>query len=157
MPGELRPQKGLYFEEYEVGQTIVSLGRTVSEADVMGFAGLTGDWNPLHTDAVFAAQHPLGQRVAHGLLGLSMGVGLAVRLGFLDETLLAFREIESWKFSLPIFLGDTIHMRATVVEKKAVPRLNGGMISLEAEILNQTDQVVQRGTWNVLIKSKEAA
>lgn len=152
----LMPQKGLYFEEYQVGQSITSSGRTVTEADVVSFAALTGDWNPLHTDATFAAKHPLGQRVAHGLLGLSIAVGLAVRLGFLEETLLAFREIGDWKFSLPIFLGDTIRMRANIVETRPVPRLNAGMVTLEVEILNQEDKTVQRGTWKVLVKCKES-
>jgi 3-hydroxybutyryl-CoA dehydratase len=146
---------GLFFEEYEAGQSIVSVGRTVTEADVVAFAALTGDWNPIHTNADFAAKHPFGQRVAHGLLGLSIASGLAVRLGFLEETVLAFREIGSWKFSLPIYLGDTIRVRATVTETKAIRRLGGGLVTLKVEILNQDDKVVQRGTWGVLVKSRE--
>jgi 3-hydroxybutyryl-CoA dehydratase len=152
----LTAQKGLYFEEYEVGQSITSQGRTVTEADVVAFAALSGDWNPMHTDAEFAAQHPFGQRVAHGLLGLSIASGLAVRLGFLEETVLAFREIGEWKFSLPIYLGDTIHVRATVTGTKPMRRLGGGLVSLKVEILNQDDKAVQRGTWGVLVKSQEA-
>jgi 3-hydroxybutyryl-CoA dehydratase len=147
---------GLYFEEFEIGQSITSVGRTVTEADVVGFAALSGDWNPIHTNAEFAAQHPFGQRVAHGLLGLSIASGLAVRTGFLEETVLAFREIDSWKFSLPIFLGDTIRVRATVVDTKPMPRLGGGLVTLKGEILNQDDKVVQRGTWGVLVRSQEA-
>ena len=72
-------RRGLYFEEFEIGQEINSVGRTVTEADVVGFASLTGDWTRIHTDAVYAAQHPLGQRVAHGLLGISIAVALATR------------------------------------------------------------------------------
>jgi 3-hydroxybutyryl-CoA dehydratase len=152
---ELTAPKGLYFEEFEVGQSISSPGRTVTEADVVAFAALSGDWNPMHTDAEFAAKHPFGQRVAHGLLGLSIASGLAVRLGFLEETVLAFREIGEWKFSLPIYLGDTIRVRATVTATKPMRRLGGGLVSLKTEILNQDDQVVQRGTWGVLIRSRE--
>jgi acyl dehydratase len=152
---ELQAPKGLYFEEYEVGQSITSQGRTVTEADVVSFAALSGDWNPMHSDAEFAAQHPFGQRVAHGLLGLSIASGLAVRLGFLEETALAFREISEWKFSLPIYLGDTIHVRATVTETKPMPRLGGGLVRLKVEILNQDDKVIQRGTWGVLVRGQD--
>ncbi len=153
---ELIARTGLYFEEFEVGASITSVGRTVTEADVVAFAALTGDWNTIHTDAEYAAQHPFGQRVAHGLLGLSIASGLAVRLGFLEETVLAFREMGSWKFSLPIYIGDTIHVRATVVATKPMRRLGGGLVTLKVEILNQDDKVVQRGTWGVLVKSREA-
>jgi acyl dehydratase len=152
---ELTARTGLYFEEFDVGGSITSVGRTVTEADVVAFAALTGDWNTIHTDAEYAAQHPFGQRVAHGLLGLSIASGLAVRLGFLEETVLAFREMGSWKFSLPIYIGDTIHVRATVVATKPMRRLGGGLVTLKVEILNQDDKVVQRGTWGVLVKSRE--
>lgn len=151
----LSTRQGLYFEEYQVGQAITSVGRTITETDVVNFAALTGDWNTIHTDAEYAAQQPFGQRVAHGLLGLSVASGLAVRLGFMEETVLAFREIGNWKFSLPIFIGDTIHVRATVAETKPMRRLGGGLVTMKVEILNQDDKVVQRGTWGVLVKSQE--
>ena len=147
--------RGRYFEDFEVGDEVISHGRTVTEADVVAFAALSGDWNAIHTDAEHAAQHPFGQRVAHGLLGMSIAMGLATRLGFLEETALALREIGNWKFSLPIFFGDTIRMRATVIETKAMRRLGGGLVNLKVEILNQDDRVVQRGTWGVLVKSRE--
>lgn len=155
---EQRPlavRRSLYFEEFEVGQTITSAARTVTEADVVGFAALTGDWTSIHTDAVYAAQHPFGQRVAHGLLGLSIASALAARLGFVEETVLAFREIGKWKFSLPIYLGDTICMRATVAGTKPMRRLGGGLVTFKVQILNQDDQIVQRGTWGLLIRSTE--
>ena len=145
----------LYFEEFEVGQSITSVGRTVTETDVVAFAALTGDWSTIHTDAVYAAQQPFGQRVVHGLLGLSIASALVARLGFIEETVLAFREIRSWKFSLPVFIGDTIRVRATVIETKPMRRLGGGLVTFKMEILNQDDKVVQRGTWGVLIISRE--
>jgi acyl dehydratase len=153
---DLTAQKGLYFEEYEVGQSITSQGRTITEADVVGFAALSGDWNPMHTDAVFASEHPFGQRVAHGLLVLSIAIGLAVRLGFLEETALAFREIGDWKFSLPVYFGDTVRVKATVVATKPMRRLGGGLVTLKVQILNQDDKVVQRGTWGVLVRGRES-
>jgi 3-hydroxybutyryl-CoA dehydratase len=152
---DLTAQKGLYFEEYEVGQSIISQGRTVTEADVVAFAALSGDWNPMHTDAEFASEHPFGQRVAHGLLVLSIASGLAVRLGFLEETALAFRELGDWKFSLPVYFGDTVRVRATVIETKPMRRLGGGLVTLKVQILNQDDKVVQRGTWGMLVRGQE--
>ena len=153
---ELAVRTGLYFEDYEIGQSVTSVGRTITEADVVAFAALSGDWNLIHTNKEYAAGHFFGQRVAHGLLGLSIASGLAVRLGFMEDTVLAFREMGSWKFSQPIFLGDTIHVHATVTELKPMPRLDGGQVTLKVEILNQDDKIVQRGTWGVLIKSREA-
>jgi 3-hydroxybutyryl-CoA dehydratase len=151
----LNTRTGMYFEEFEVGQTITSVGRTVTESDVVAFAALSGDWNQMHTDAHFAAGHPFGQRVAHGLLCVSIASGLVMRLGFLEATALAFREIGDWKFSLPVFIGDTIHVRATVVETKPMRRLGGGSVSVKVEILNQDDKVVQRGTWGVLVQGRD--
>ncbi len=152
---QLTGRTSLYFEEFEAGQAITSVGRTITEADVVNFAGVTGDWSQIHTNAEYAARHPFGQRVVHGLLGLSVASALVVRLGFIEDTVLAFREIGDWKFSLPMFIGDTICVRATVVDTKPMRRLGGGLVSLKVEILNQDDKVVQRGTWGVLVKSRE--
>ncbi|HVN54469.1 MAG TPA: MaoC/PaaZ C-terminal domain-containing protein [Anaerolineaceae bacterium] len=151
----LEARKGLYFEEFEAGQTITSAGRTITEADVVAFAALSGDWSAIHSDVEYAAQGPFGRRIAHGLLGLSIANGLAVRLGFLEDTVVAFRGLNDWKFSLPIFPGDTIRARITIAGTKAVPRLRGGMVTLWVEVLNQNDQVVQQGTWTVLVKGRE--
>jgi len=109
---------GLYFEEFTVGQVVKTLSRTVSEDAIFSFAGLTGDYNQIHTDAEFAKSTQFGQRVAHGLLGLSIATGLIMRTGFLESTVLAFREIQDWKFVKPIFIGDTIHALLTVAEMK---------------------------------------
>jgi 3-hydroxybutyryl-CoA dehydratase len=147
--------KGLFFEEFEPGQSITSSGRTITEADVVAFAALTGDWSAIHSDAVYAASQQYGQRIAHGLLGMAIAVALAVRLGFLEDTILAFREIRDWKFSQPIFLGDTIHMQAKVTETRKVRRLGGGLVTLEVDIVNQDGKIVQHGSWGVLIKSSE--
>jgi acyl dehydratase len=146
----------MYFEEFEAGQTVTSVGRTITESDVVAFAALSGDWNQIHTDAHFAAGHPFGQRVAHGLLCMSIASGLVMRLGFLESTALAFREIGDWKFSLPIFIGDTIRARATMTGTKPMRRLGGGLVNVKIEILNQDDKVVQRGTWGVLVQSRDA-
>jgi acyl dehydratase len=153
---ELPVRLGLYFEEFEVGHSVVSPGRTVTEADVVSFAALSGDWNPIHTDAHFAKQDTFGQRVAHGLLLMSITQGLVMRLGVLEGTALALREIEHWKFSLPVFLGDTVRVRATVTETRPMLRLGAGLVRLKLEVLNQDDRVVQRGSWAALVKSRGA-
>ncbi len=153
---ELSVRSGMYYEEFEVGQSVTSAGRTVTEADLVAFAALSGDWNAIHTDAEYAASHLFGQRVVHGLLGLSIATGLANRLGFMEETVLAFREIGTWKFSLPIFIGDTIRVRATVEDTRPMRRLGGGLVTFKVEIINQKDEVTQRGTWSVLVKAQES-
>lgn len=145
---------GLYFEEFSVGQKIASVGRTVAEGDIMTFAGLTGDYNQIHTDAAFAAGTQFGQRIAHGLLGLSIGVGLLMRTGVLEGTVLAFREIVEWKFVKPVFIGDTIHVEMEVKELKAMPRIGGGQAHVALEVKNQTGETLMRGTLAVLVASK---
>jgi acyl dehydratase len=147
---------GLTFEEYDVGQTLSTPARTVTEADVVGFCALSGDWNPLHSDAEFARRSAYGQRVAHGVLVMSIGIALVMRGGYLDGTAMAFRDIADWKFSRPVFIGDTISVHCTIIETRPMPRLGGGLVSMKAEIRNQRDEVVQRGTWGVLVKGSEA-
>lgn len=148
---------GYYFEEFEAGQRVVSPGRTVTEADIVNFAGLAGDYNTIHTDAEYSKGTVFGQRVAHGLLIVSIVSGLAVRTGVLEGTVIAFREILSWKFSKPVFIGDTIHVVMEVEEKKPLPRLGGGSVTLGIKVQNQDDETVMRGRWNVLVMSKEEA
>jgi acyl dehydratase len=145
---------GLYFEEFSVGQTVTTLSRTVGEDAINAFAGLTGDYNQIHTDAEFAKNTPFGQRVAHGLLGLSIATGLIMRTGLLEGTVIAFREIQEWKFVKPIYIGDTIHAVLTVNETKALPRIGGGALIANVEVRNQKDETLQKGTLNLLVMSK---
>ena len=147
--------RGLYFEEFTVGHKVTSPARTITETDVVNFAALTGDWNQLHTDAEFAKTTIFGQRVAHGLLILSIASGLIGRLGVIEGTAEAFRELR-WKFRGPVFIGDTIHVTATVTETRPLPRLGNGMVTLEVSVINQRGEVVQKGTWQVLVKSRPA-
>ena len=145
--------RGLHFEEFEMGQQLWTIGRTITETDIVNFAGISGDYNRIHTDAVYAAQDTFGQRVAHGLLVQSIATGLTVQSGAIESTVLAFREL-TCKFSLPIFIGDTIHVELEVTEKKAFRRLGGGNVVFKYSVKNQDDKVVQRGDWTMLIKSK---
>jgi len=152
LPESMR--RGLYFEEIEAGRHFTSPGRTVTEADVVGFAGLSGDFNLIHTDAAYAAQGPFGQRIAHGMLVLSIVSGLATRTGFMEGTVLAWRDLEEWKFSQPVFIGDTVRVDIEVQETKAMPRLGGGKVTLALRVLNQKEQVVQRGRWGILVQNR---
>lgn len=145
--------RGLYFEDFEIGQKVVTAARTISEADIMAFAGLSGDWNPVHVDAEYARTAIFGERVAHGLLGLSIASGLAMQLGFLDRTVEAFTGLD-WKFRAPIKIGDTIFAEAEVKEKKLAPGGAGGFVEFNVAIKNQRGERVQRGTWMVVVKCK---
>lgn len=154
MPTTIPAIRGMYFEEFEVGQRVISPARTVTESDVVNFAGISGDFNQIHTDAVYAKDTPFGARVAHGLLGLSIASGLAVRTGVLEGTVIAFREINNWKFSKPVYLGDTIHVEMEVTETKALRRLGGGNVVIVLDVKNQNDETVMKGSWSTLVMSK---
>ena len=148
----LQRSRGLTFEEFELGDSIESGGRTITEADIVAFACLSGDWNQMHSDAEYARNTMFGQRVAHGLLVLSVASGLATQMGFMEETVQAFTGLE-WKFRAPVFIGDTVRVRATIQEKREMRRLGGGFVTFDVQVLKQDDTVVQKGTWHVLIES----
>ncbi len=150
MPYEPR---GRYFEEFEIGQEIVSQGRTITESDIVNFAYLSGDWNPLHVDAEYARENMFGERISHGLLGLAVTSGLLMSLGFGEGTVIAFMGLE-WKFKAPIKIGDTVHAVAKVKQKKEMKAAGGGIVVLEGRLLNQRDEVTQQGEWTLLIKGK---
>lgn len=151
-----RSTSSVFLEDLEAGQKLVTAGRTVTETDVVAFAGLSGDYNALHTNQVHASAGPFGRRIAHGLLGLAITSGLLARLGVLDENVLAFREL-SCKFRKPVFIGDTIHAQAEVSEVRALPRIGGGAVALDVKLYNQDGEVVQAGTWKLLVRSRQAS
>ncbi|MEO8393435.1 MAG: MaoC/PaaZ C-terminal domain-containing protein [Chloroflexota bacterium] len=144
---------GLYFEDIEIGAVMETRGRTITEADLVQFAGLTGDYNPMHTDAEYMKTSVFGQRVAHGMLTLSYAVGQAYQLGFMERTVIAFRGLEM-KFSLPVFINDTIRVELVVREKTEARRLGGGWVVLDIKIVNQAGKTVQSGSWTVLLAFK---
>ena len=144
--------RGRYFEEFEIGDLVETAARTITETDVMLFAGLSGDYNQLHTDAEFARGTRYGERIAHGLLGLAITSGLASRVGFVEGTAEAFTALEH-KFRGPIKIGDTLRARLEIRRKKEMPRLGGGFVVLDVAVLNQRDETVQKGTWTVLVRS----
>ena len=145
---------GLYFEEFSVGYKLVTEKRTISENDIMSFAALSGDNNRIHTDPEFSKTTVFGKQVAHGLLGLSVASGLAWQTGILDGTVIAFREVNEWKFVKPVFIDDTIYVELEVKEMKALPRIGGGSVTILLEVKNQNEEVCHRGLWSVLMMSK---
>ena len=146
--------RGMYFEEFEVGQQIISAGRTVTESDIVSFAGLSGDFNQIHVDAQYSEVSLAGQRVAHGLLIIAIASGLAAQTGVMEGTVLYFREITNWKFIKPIFIGDTIHVEMEVVETKALRRIGGGAVSINLVVKNQNDETSMKGIWVVLMAAQ---
>ena len=155
---ELLEQK--YFEDMKVGDKCTSVGRTVTEADIVNFAGISGDYNILHTDAEYAKTSIAGQRLAHGLLPLVIASGLYTRTPYgmsMTGTLTAFTEIKSWKFKKPVLIGDTVHVEVEIMEKNdARPESASGKIVMNRTIFNQKNEVAQEGEFILLIKKRSA-
>jgi len=145
--------RGMYFEEFTAETQVESQGRTITEADIVNFAGLSGDFNTIHTDAEFSKTTPFGERIAHGMLGLSVATGLANQLGFIDGTVIAFIGLE-WKFKGVVKIGDTIHLAAKVKQTRAMKAMGGGFVVFDARVINQRNEIVQQGEWTVLMKSR---
>ena len=145
--------RGTFFSEFEVGQEFVSVGRTITEADVVAFSGISGDYNPLHTDATFAAKTPFGQRIAHGMLSASISTGLAQTLGIFEGTTLALMG-QTFQYKGPVFFGDTIRLSLTVETTKPSSKGGKGVVNFRSDILNQNDSVVITGSWTVLFRGR---
>ena len=140
-----------YFDEIELHEEYESPGRTVTEADIVMFAGLSGDYNVLHTDAEFMKKTMFGERIAHGLLCLAIQSGLFSRATAPYATL-AFGGLR-WKFKVPVKIGDTIRLRAKVVDKKDLEP-DRGLVTLDRTILNQRDEVVQQGQTDLIVQKR---
>jgi acyl dehydratase len=153
MTEQLRAQRGLYFEEFSEGMELETRGRTISESDIVNFAGLSGDFNPMHVDETYAQTTQFGRRVAHGLLGLSIASGLAYQMGFLDGTVIAFTGLE-WKFRAPVFIGDTVRVQVKVVRLREMRQAGGGFVTFDVKLVNQNGTVTQKGEWTILVASK---
>lgn len=144
----------LYFEDFEIGATFSTTARTITEADVMAFAGISGDFNPLHVDREFSKSSPFGEPIAHGLLVLSVASGLGVQTGIFTGTNLAFLGLEDWRFVGAVKFGDTIRMESTVLETRRTSKPDRGVVRIGQEIKNQRDEVVQKGVFVSLMASR---
>lgn len=152
----MQPNRALYFDDLSEPRTAISPARTITEADVVAFAGLSGDYNPIHVDAETAARSVFGRRIVHGLLGASIASGLFTRTELsvqLQESLVALLDLD-WRFVAPIFIGDTIHIEATVIETRETKDPSRGVATLKRVVRNQDNAIVQSGTTQMLVRRR---
>ncbi|MBE8539319.1 MaoC/PaaZ C-terminal domain-containing protein [Geoglobus acetivorans] len=144
--------ENLYFEDFEVGMEFETAGRTVTEADIVNFAAISGDWNPIHTDKEFAKNTVFGERIAHGLLTLAIASGLITRMRLVERTIVAYYGIERLRFTKPVFIGDTIKAVVRVVDREE--REKYGIVTFEVNVVKQTGDVVLTYISKSAIKKK---
>ena len=147
-------QSRQYFEDIQVGDEYLSPGRTITEADIVAFAGLSGDYNVLHTDAEFMKGSIFGERIAHGLLGLSVSSGLGARAVPRPFATLAFLGLR-WRFKGPIKIGDTIKVQMKVTSKKETSKPDRGIVTVQRQVLNQRGELVQEGDTELMIERRK--
>jgi len=148
----------LYFEDMTVGDRFETGGRTVTEGDIVAFAGLSGDFHSLHMDAEYAAKTPHGQRIAHGLLILSMSSGLTQRLPlmrFIERSTIGLAGIDC-KFLKPTFIGDTVHVALEVVEKIPGKKPDRGTVAMKRSVINQHGETVMEATVRIVLKRNQS-
>jgi acyl dehydratase len=144
---------GWYLEDWQIGSTLRTRGRTIGEGDITTYAGLIGDWTPIHVDAAFAATTPFGRRIAHGTLTQSIAVGLMAQLNLFDGTVIGLLAMR-WTFQLPVFIGDTLYAEITAVEKRATSKPGRGVVTLDIVVLNQSGEKVCQGVHDVMILAR---
>ena len=146
--------RSLFYEEFEVGDYFETKGRTITEADIVAFAGLSWDFNSIHTDKEYAKGTIFGERIAHGALGFVVHTGLSANLGHLSETVVAFMGM-TWNFHKPIKIGDTIHVEQNVKSKKEIKKDGMGIVVFDTRLVNQNGDVVQQGDKTLLVRKKD--
>lgn len=142
----------LFFDDVEVGQEWVSVGRTVTEADIVNYAGISGDFNPIHMDHEFAKSTPFRRPIAHGLLVLTIGSGLGVNCPPMRTV--AFIQVREWNFREPVYIGDTVCLKSTLLER--TPRGRGRRAEMKwyRAVMNQEGKVVQDGVLVTLCEGR---
>ena len=145
--------RGLYLEEFEVGKEYFSPARTVTEADVTNFAGLSGDFNPLHTDEEFARQNLFGTRIAHGALGFIISTGLSNQMGIYEGTTIAFMEC-TVKYPAPLKIGDTVHAVIVPTETRHSSKPGKGILKQNLKLVNQDGVTVMESDQVLMMKSR---
>jgi acyl dehydratase len=144
---------GLTYEEFELGAVYDTQARTVTETDVVTFAGLSGDFNPLHTDAEAAKNTPFGERIAHGMLTVAMATGMANMTGLMAGTTIALME-QNIQYKGVVKFGDSVRLQMEVIEKRETSKPDRGIVKLAARVLNQRDEVVVDMVWTQLMKRR---
>ncbi|MBN8960857.1 MAG: MaoC family dehydratase N-terminal domain-containing protein [Rhizobiales bacterium] len=142
---------GRLFDEFSVGQRFETPSRTITEGDIGAFAGLTGDYNPVHTDEVFAAATGFGGRIAHGPMGIGIAFGLASRLDLIDGTVVALLGV-TWDFKAPMRPGSTIRALIEVVETRNVSNPTHGLLGLSITLVDETGKPLQEGSARLLMR-----
>jgi len=146
---------GFTFDQLNIGDHYVCQARTVTEADTVNFAGLSGDYNPLHTDQTYGETTPFGGRIAHGMLVLAIATGQANQLGIFEGTTIALLQ-QTVKYVGAVKFGDTVHLEFKVVDKKESSKPDRGILTIETTVLNQDDKAVIEGQWVLMLKRDQA-
>jgi len=144
----------LYFEDYELGSVAVSRGRTITESDIVSFAGLSGDFVELHMNEEYAKNGPFGRRIAHGALIFSISTGLMMQMTGDWEAVVAFYGVDKLRFTAPVFIGDTVRVSRRVVEKQ-LKNAERGVVALENTVLNQDGKPVIVYTALMMVKTRK--
>jgi acyl dehydratase len=144
----------MYFEDYTIGEIRASRGRTITEADIVNFAGLSGDFVELHMNQEYARRGPYGRRIAHGALIFSISTGLMVQMTADHEAIVAFRGVDQLRFVAPVFIGDTIHVTKRTVEKNSKDGIRG-LVTFETAVLNQEGKPVLTYVDRLMVKCRE--
>ena len=144
----------MFFEDFSVGQTFTSQGRTITETDVVLFAGWSWDTNPPHTDAESMRDSRFGERIAHGMLGLSVALGLASRLGIFEDSSIALLGVDGWRFHAPIRIGDTVHVTVEITGTRPTSAGDAGILSRRFTLTNQDGVVVQSGDIGLMVATR---
>jgi acyl dehydratase len=149
-----QPVGALYFEDLAAGMEWRTGGRTVTEADIVGFAGISGDFNPIHVDAEHATASSFGERIAHGALVLAIATGLRQQEGRFRGTLKAWLGMSDWRFRAPVRIGDTITVRNRIAELRDTKNPGDGLAVQDIEVLNQRDELVASGQFVTLMRRR---
>ena len=145
--------KGFYREAYEIGREYTSQGRTITEADVVNFAGVSGDFNPLHTDEEFGKANQFGKRIAHGALGFIISNGLNNQMGIAEGTTIAFIEC-TVKYTAPLLIGDTVHIVVIPTEVIHSSKPGKGILKQLVKLVNQDERVIMESNQTLMVKSR---
>jgi acyl dehydratase len=141
----------MWFEEFEPGQEFVTPARTITEADVISFAAWTGDYNPIHTDAEFAAQSRFGERIGHGVHGIALCLGLMARTGIFEGSAVALLGVDDWRFLAPMRIGDTVHCGIEITQTRLTSKGDTGVVGRQFQLVNQEGVELQSGRMDVMV------
>ncbi|MDR3534496.1 MAG: MaoC/PaaZ C-terminal domain-containing protein [Rhodopila sp.] len=149
-------RRGLYWEDFEVGRVISTPARTITSTDIVNFACLSGDFNEVHTNWEYCKTTPFGEPIAHGPLVYAIMGGLQYASGVNDGTLLALVQVDKWRMLAPVKHGDTLHVEATVIDRKASSKPDRGTVTLKRQFLRQDGVVVQEMEVTLLYRRRPA-